>query len=239
MKDCYLFGAGEETPLPRTPKEGDLVIAADGGLARCRELGIVPTLTVGDFDSLGEVPEGENILRLPVEKDDTDMQVAARKGLEMGCDTFYLLGGTGGRADHTIANLQLMHELAGKGALPFLFGKEFVACVIRRGTLVFPEEMRGTLSVFCLAGKAKGVDLLGLYYPLAGGELTFDRPLGVSNSFTGKTAYATVRDGFLTLLWTRQEPLPSFSPLSVHPKADPFLRPDFKKSEKSQKTSKK
>ena len=79
------------------------------------------------------------------------------------------------------------------------------------------------------------MDLLGLYYPLAGGELTFDRPLGVSNSFTGKTAYATVREGFLTLLWTRQEPLPSFSPLSVHPKADPFLRPDFKKSEKNAK----
>lgn len=235
MKYCYLFGAGEETPLPSLPGEGDVVIAADGGLSLCRRLGIVPALTVGDFDSLGNVPEGENILRLPVEKDDTDMQVAARKGLEMGCDTFYLLGGTGGRADHTLANLQLMHELAEKSALSFLFGRDFVACVICHGTLVFPKDMSGTLSAFCLAGTAEGVDLLGLYYPLSDGKLTFDRPLGVSNSFVGKDAYITVQKGFLTVLWTRQDGLPAFSPLSMHPKGNPFLHTDFKKSGKIRK----
>lgn len=213
MKCCYLFGAGGDFPPPRRPGAGDVVIAVDGGLAACRRAGLTPLLAVGDFDSLGEPPRDCPTLPLPVQKDDTDMRVAALEGLRQGCDTFFICGGTGGRPDHTVANLQLMHELAQKGALPFLCGEGYVSSVIAGGSLSFSEQMRGTISVFCLSGKAGGVTLSGLLYPLSDATLTFDRPLGVSNAFTGKAATVTVGDGCLLVMWERLcDELPRFFP---------------------------
>ena len=84
MGKCYIFGAGSFYGLRSRPEAGDLVIAADGGYAYCRASGVVPDLVIGDFDSLGEVPAGENVVRLPVEKDDTDTLAAIRLGLDRG-----------------------------------------------------------------------------------------------------------------------------------------------------------
>ena len=75
---------------------------------------------VGDFDSLGQVPEGENIVRHPVMKDDTDMMLAVKLGLERGYTRFHIYGGMGGRTDHTIANIQTLAYIAGRGASAFL-----------------------------------------------------------------------------------------------------------------------
>ena len=80
-----------------------LVIAADGGLRHLEAQGLTADLIVGDFDSLGRVPEGDNILRHPVEKDDTDMLLAVRTGLDRGYRIFVLYGGLGGRLDATNA----------------------------------------------------------------------------------------------------------------------------------------
>ena len=86
---CLIFGAGSFYGLPRSVEAGDLVIAADGGWHVCQMLGITPDLLLGDFDSLGEVPEFGHILRLPVEKDDTDMVRAVKEGLARGETEFH------------------------------------------------------------------------------------------------------------------------------------------------------
>ncbi len=79
MAICHLVGAGDFAPLQFDPQEEDLVIACDGGLNRLEELGRKPQVIVGDFDSYkGTVPAGEGVLRLPVEKDETDMLFAAK-----------------------------------------------------------------------------------------------------------------------------------------------------------------
>ena len=114
---CYIFGAGSYYGLRSKPDVSDYVIAADGGWRWCRSAGLTPDLLLGDFDSLGEVPAFDHILRVPVEKDDTDMMLAIKKGLERGCREFHLYGGTGGRrSDHTVANYQALLYLARRGA---------------------------------------------------------------------------------------------------------------------------
>ena len=77
---CYVVGAGDFHPRGLTPGPGDLVIAADGGFAALKGLGLTPDLVVGDFDSLGHVPDHPHVVTLPVEKDDTDMQSALALG---------------------------------------------------------------------------------------------------------------------------------------------------------------
>jgi len=190
--------------LPPVPPDA-LLIAADAGLAHLQCRGLVPHLIVGDFDSLGHVPQGGGIIRHPVEKDDTDSMLAIKTGLERGCRTFLLYGCLGGRLDHTYANLQALSYLADHGASGFLLGQGIAATVIRSARLSFAPDHQGTISVFCPNGTVHGVDLQGLHYPLHDATLTSAFPLGVSNQFTGLPATVSVRDGSLLVMWEHPE----------------------------------
>ena len=121
---CYIFGAGDFDGLEERPGAEDYVIAADGGYTACRRAGVEPQLLLGDFDSLAEVPALPHVERVPVEKDDTDMMLAIKRGLERGETLFHLYGGMGGqRTDHTVANLQALLYLADHGAEGWLHGR--------------------------------------------------------------------------------------------------------------------
>ena len=200
---CYIVGAMSLTPdLRPFPTPGDYVIAADRGFDSLMAYGVRPDLAVGDFDSLGHRPDHPNVIQLPAEKDDTDMVYALRKGLELGYRRFVLLGGVGGRLEHTLGNLQLLDWLSLHGAQGFLAGEKTIATCIRDGkTLSFPASMSGYLSVFCNSGRAEGVTLTGLKYPLEDDALTGDFPLGVSNQFLGEPASVSARTGSLLLIW--------------------------------------
>ena len=212
-QNCFIFGAGvydaaadgSLLPLPVFPAPGDLVIAADGGLSAVRRLGIKPKLIIGDFDSLGHVPEaacGEELLQLPVEKDDTDMRAAMREGMSRGCSVFHLYGGMGGRIDHTLANIQCLAWLAANGCRGYLFGGGNALTAIRNERFAIPKGLpfslrRGTLSLFAQGGDAHGVTVAGLAYTLQNAVLYRDIPLGVSNEYRGGNAEITVADGTL------------------------------------------
>ena len=195
---CYIVCA-----LPQNhtfqPQNGDLVIAADGGYAQLG--GIRPDLVVGDFDSLGYVPEGETIVRHPAEKDDTDTMLAARIGLSRGYRAFLLLGGVGGRLDHTLANIQTLAFLRENGARAALLGESETITLIRDESLRFRAGLSGTISVFSLGERAKGVYERGLAYALTDATLTDTNPLGVSNAFTEEAAEVSVREGRLVVLY--------------------------------------
>ena len=207
MGNCIIFCAAGFSGLAAPLSEQDFVIAADGGLAHTRTLGITPNEVIGDFDSLGFIPEGANVF--PVEKDDTDSMLAVRRGLALGYKTFFLYGSLDGpRLDHTIANFQTLQYLADHDAVGYLVGSDYILTVVRNGSLRFPQGLEGTVSVFCLGKDAVGVDLEGLYYPLKDGVLTAGFPLGVSNHFTGREATISVKDGSLLVLWDRKNGFP-------------------------------
>lgn len=197
---CYIFGAGEATPLRCRPEPGDYVIAADGGWKACCKARIVPDLLLGDFDSLDAIPDFAHVERVPVEKDDTDMMLAIKRGLALGHREFHLYGGMGGRrTDHTIANLQSLLYLARRGARGWLYGSGETYTAIHHEEMVLPARERGILSVFSLGADAVGVTIEGAQYALEDAVLTADFPLGVSNHFLGKEVTVSVRQGSLLL----------------------------------------
>lgn len=207
---CRIFGGGEFSPAsPYAPEAGDLVIAADSGLDLLERLGLTPDLTVGDFDSLGRVPTGENVVTLPIEKDVTDAAAAVSEGRARGYSRFYFFGCSGGRPDHTFAAYQLLADLAARGECGVLFGDGFSVAAVKDGSLSFPALPGGTLSVFAVGGDAKGVTIAGAYYPLSDATLSPTFPLGVSNSFVGKPVSVTVNDGTL-LVFAEGYPVPTF-----------------------------
>ena len=207
MADCIIFCAGELSAAVDPIKPDDYILAADGGLRHVISLGLTPNGCIGDFDSLGFVPEGAQVF--PVEKDDTDAMLAVRQGLTMGYRRFLIYGGLDGpRLDHTVANFQTLKFLADHGAQGYLLGKEQVVTAIRDGGLCFPGEPEGTVSVFCMGEDASGVTLEGLKYPLEDGTLTSGFPLGASNRFLGKQARIFVKEGCLLLIYDRKNGFP-------------------------------
>ena len=207
MGKCMIFCAAGFDALAAPMETEDFIIAADGGLAHTEKLGLVPHVILGDFDSLGHIPEGANVF--PVEKDDTDAMLAVRRGLSLGYREFVLYGSLDGpRLDHTVANFQTLQYLADHGAAGYLVGSSCLVTVVKNGSIFFPAGTEGTVSIFCMGADARGVTLEGLYYPLENGTLTPGFPLGVSNHFTGKPAKITVERGSLLVLWDRHNGFP-------------------------------
>ena len=198
---CFIIGAGPFYGLPVAPAPGDYVIAADGGYLHCREAGLVPDLLLGDFDSLDALPGDTDVERFPVDKDDTDSMLAMKLGLEKGYRTFHLYGGTGGRMDHTLANLQGLAYLARQGARGYLYDAAYVFTALWNSSLDLPAREEGIFSVFALGETARGVSILGGRYPLEGGELSPFFPLGVSNHFEGRPVRVSVEKGCLLVGW--------------------------------------
>lgn len=207
---CYIIGAyhGEDAVI--LPASADFVIAADGGYAAAVKLGIRPHLVVGDFDSLGYVPEAEEIVQHPVRKDDTDTLLAIRLGLEKGYRNFVITGALGGRLDHSFANLQALLFLRDHGARGVLYGDSFAATAVTNGSITI--EGKGTLSVFTMDAKAEGVTLKNVSFPVEQGTLTNSFPIGVSNEFLEGPAVISVENGTLLVMWqAEKEELPKIA----------------------------
>ena len=207
MNTCIIFCAGGFEKLARPMDASDFILAADGGLRHLQKLGINPHGIIGDFDSLGYIPEGAQVF--PVEKDDTDSMLAVRKGLELGYRRFEIYGALDGdRLDHTIANLQTLAFLSEHGAVGYLVGLKYMATTVCNSGIRFSPRATGVISVFCLGRDAKQVSLRGMQYALESGTLTGGFPLGVSNHFTGETAEISVGDGILTVLYDVENGFP-------------------------------
>lgn len=175
------------------------VIAADSGLDRCAEFGITPSLVVGDFDSAKTaVPSGIEVVTVPSEKDDTDAHLAAQIALERGFTELRLFCALGGRASHSIANIQLLRELKKKSVRAALFGERSAMLLICAESVELPR-FKGYLSLFALDETAV-VSEVGVKYPLSRHTLTNDFSLGVSNEITDKTAAITSHSGLCLIV---------------------------------------
>ncbi len=199
FKKCFIFGAMENKKLPIMPDGESLVIAADLGLMRAHSHGIEPDIIIGDFDSLGTAPQGENVIKLPVRKDETDVGFAVKTAREKGISDLVLYGALGGGLDHTLANLQIASGIAEGGGSCLLIGDNGSAAVLSHSELHF-EGGQGRLSVLCLSDKAE-VAISGCEYSAEKIELTRSFPLGVSNAFKNFTAKIAVVSGTVAVLW--------------------------------------
>ncbi len=201
---CYIVGAGENFGMDFQPVPEDFVIAADAGLSHLAQAGIAADLVVGDFDTLNAAPQHPNVIALSAEKNDTDMLAAVREGMKAGYVVFCIYGGTGGRIEHTLANLQVLAFLAENGRQGFLVDKDSVMTAITNRKISFGKMPSGYVSVFSHSSKSEGVCLRGLKYELDGANLTNTFPLGVSNEFIGGESSISVENGTLIVVFPRK-----------------------------------
>lgn len=190
-------------------KEDDFIICADGGFLHARSEGIEPDILIGDFDSMNDIPDdfvsgcGCEIIRLAAEKDDTDTMICLKYGIEHGYEEFFILGGLGGRLDHTVANLQTMsYAIDRKKSVWFLDGKNRTT-LRTPGKLTVKKEDGFKISLFAFTESCEGVCISGVKYPLKDCVLGNSFPLGVSNEFLSDQAEISHTSGKLLIILSR------------------------------------
>lgn len=201
MSICYIVGAGDCAELDFVKQNADFVIAADGGYKHLEKNGIKPDAVIGDFDSLGFSPEGDNVIKLNPIKDITDMKAAVDYGADRGYKEFCIYGACGGRIDHTFANFQLAAYLVKKEYRVKIFDGNTVITAISNGAVEFDARMKGYISVFSHTDISDGVTIEGLKYELNYAKLSNTEALGVSNEFIGKKSRVSVKNGILMIVY--------------------------------------
>ena len=196
MSRCIIIGAGESY-LPENIPDG-FVIAADGGYDTARAAGIKPDVLIGDLDSIeGDIPEGIQIIKHPVEKDETDLHLAYLEGVKRGYTDFLILGCSGGRANHTFANYSLLLYAKNRGHSMTLFGRGGVVRVIKNETATLKGARTSHFSLFAFGKEAYGVSIEGAEYNASNITLTPEFPLACSNRFLDGEVRVSVTDGAL------------------------------------------
>ncbi len=180
----------------------DTIICADGGFLIAQRLGLAPDLLIGDYDSCDQ-PEALGVIKLPMEKDMTDSEAAIDLAVSRGASHITVLGGLGGRFDHTMGNMGMLAKYCGKiPHLAFVDGQNYVF-MIAPGTISVPKNIYRFLGIISFGDSAAGVTLRGVKYPLTDHYLTNTTTLGVSNEITGENATITFTSGKLLIVLSK------------------------------------
>jgi thiamine pyrophosphokinase len=190
-----------------------VVIAADGGALALERWGLVPHVVVGDLDSLGEsraadlATRGAKVVRFPIEKDRSDLELALRHALESGADDIVLLGILGGgRIDHALVNTMLLADPAYRGlGLRAVWGATQLRAVHPHETLALRGPVGSLVTLVPVRGDAGGVRTQGLRYPLTDAALHFGGSLGLSNVVASRPASVSIEQGVLFVIEISKE----------------------------------
>lgn len=214
---AYIFTGGQVFAdslaelVPEIP-EGSLVIAADSGYNNAKKLGAKPDMLLGDLDSLDrtglgahELDELEKLI-VPSIKDDTDTQLAVDTALERGAESIVLIGGLGGRLDHTLSTVFLLEYIADKGAGALVTDGRNRARLMKStggGQTLRVERGYKYLSLVSLTDTCEGVTVSGVFYPLWDARLMRSYSYAVSNEITADFAEISLRRGTLLVIESR------------------------------------
>lgn len=207
MKRCIVIGSMPvDFDMKSVISSDDFIYCADGGYVHAQKQGIVPDIIVGDFDSSAQPTDTTaTVIKLPCEKDDTDTYYIARQIVAEGYTHAVFCGVTGGRLDHTFANIQMLKFLEQNGVDSTIIDSNTTINVIINRNIVLPPQNDRYFSVFSLDGKCTGVSEKGGKYSLSDVELSNDFPIGVSNEFTGKAVEISVENGALLIITTKKD----------------------------------
>ncbi len=178
------------------------VICADRGARHLQAAGIVPTLIVGDMDSLDAESarlyeaQGCRFIRHPQEKDETDTELALGEAFRMAPAEVWIWGAMGFRIDHTLANLSLLVQGAEQGVEVKLIDEWCEVFLVTRRTVLEGEKGQ-TVSLLPFAGEVAGVTLTGFEYPLTKAVLAVGHPRGTSNRLVARRGIIELETGCL------------------------------------------
>ncbi|MFC1984705.1 thiamine diphosphokinase [Chloroflexota bacterium] len=184
----------------------DLVLGANGGARYAYTLNVTLDAIIGDLDSLSDLGQQDisntEFVSFPVEKNETDLELALLYAEKQGVDQVVMVGVMGGRMDMTIANILLItHTSLSSCRIEVWHGEQTGWAIKPPG-----EDISGhpgdTVSLMPLGGDASGITTKGLKYPLKDEELTFGPARGISNLLEKPSAHIELSEGLLLAIHT-------------------------------------
>ncbi len=187
----------------------DKTIAVDGGLSAANLLGICPDMVVGDFDTVSEeliseyLHKGCIIERLNPIKDETDTQYAMSRLIALGAREIDILGGTGGRMDHTMSNVYMLKLAYDYGVKAVMYDRINKISVIKGKNILKKDEAYGRyVSFIQLEGAVRDVTMTGFVYNVEHFDFDTDKEyrMAVSNEFECDMATVDIGEGMFVML---------------------------------------
>jgi thiamine pyrophosphokinase len=187
---------------PLVLKEGDILIAANGGVRHCLESGLQPSIVIGDLDSLHDRDistlenNGVEIIRFPRRKDFTDLELAINHAAGLKIREIVIVAALGARWDQTIANILLPSRfpsiritlMDGPQEIHYIYSGERFEITGKPGDIV---------SLIPIGGDVCGITTKGLEYPLTDERLPFGGTRGLSNLLLNEQGYINIKSGIL------------------------------------------
>lgn len=186
----------------------DLLIAADSGMNFLYRNELTPDVIAGDFDSVSDeayvqfsqMPEVE-LIRLNPMKDDTDTEFVIREAIRRGATEITILGATGTRLDHVLANVQLLGIGLEKNiAIELVDAHNRIRMIDSALEIAKKQQFGFFVSILPIKGDAKGVTLEGMKYSLQNATILCFSSLGISNEIVEEVAKISVKEGFLLVI---------------------------------------
>ena len=188
--------------------EGALCIAADSGFDHALEVGLHPTVLVGDNDSISAAgltrahTDGVEIVSFPADKDFTDTELALNLAIQRGATHLTLLSGGGDRLDHTIGAIAALGHpsLASCASLTARWANNLIHVVHGPGSLELTLPYDTTVSIMTLHGACTGVTVVGARWLLTGAELPPGTSRALSNTTVDPVMTVSATAGVLTVI---------------------------------------
>ena len=201
IKCVIVSGAptNDDSYLNKVIDKSSFIIAADSGYKRCIDANISPNLIIGDFDSSNYPNEKCEIVKLPVEKDDTDTFYCVKEAVKRGYKEIEIYNAIGSRVDHTYANLLCLHYCLCNDVNAFIKNQNNKIFFVNDKIILDDSEYK-YFSVFSFSEKSEGVTIKGSYYEVDNITLNNFEQYGESNHFNGKEVTISVKKGTLIVI---------------------------------------
>jgi len=189
-------------------QSADLIIGVDAGAAWLLARGVVPTVAVGDFDSvstsqLKKIKKAiKEVLVHNPEKDATDLELAVEYAIGMGPIEIMIFGGIGTRMDHTWAAIQLLQTIESHNIYAQIVDNFNKINIVRHMVSLKPLKAFPYISLFSLT-QTSIVTLEGFRYNVNHHKFFANSSRGVSNEIISKLAKITTHSGKLLLVRSR------------------------------------
>lgn len=196
---CLILAGGVASPkeAQEAAAGADFILAADGGLSLAHKAGLSVDLLIGDLDSLSEeLPPHIPVLRVPKDKDATDLELALDQALSLGAQKIIVVGAFGARLDHTLANANLLERFN----VPIVLFHAPARLYLVLSSLEIQAQVGDIVSLLPLSSVVRGICTWGLRYSLVDGVLFRPSTRGVSNEVVATPCGVRVREGKLLLL---------------------------------------
>jgi thiamine pyrophosphokinase len=180
----------------------DTIICADGGTQHALSLGLTPDVLVGDMDSLPEAVQadleakGVELIRHPIKKDQTDLELAFEVAIARGATEILLLTAIGGRLDQQLANVLLLTRPEWQSVRLSLAEGQQRAWLLRGpDELTLSGQPGDTLSIVPLSATMEGLDIENAEWPLQEASVPLGSTLTISNTFLSNQVRVRVKAG--------------------------------------------